>query len=129
MRVSDELILAKKEEKKPKKAEKVEKLVEDEAAWQAVEQLVPEEIQTVDLASENLRISEEDDAIAEREAEWRIAKAQHDERRRLERLARERQEEERRQTDQLCFLADPNCSVLADPAVASVVTKKNLFFG
>ena len=40
---------------------------------------------------------------------------------------RERQESEMRpQTDLIRVLADPNSSALADPAVASVVTKKSL---
>ena len=34
----------------------------------------PEEIEAVDLASENVRRTEEDESVAEREAEWRIAK-------------------------------------------------------
>lgn len=128
MRISDELILEKKVEKEPKNVEKepekVEKMVQGEVTRQAVD---PEEIEAVDLASENVRRTEEDEAVAEREAEWRIAKEKRDVRRRMERLAREKQEEEMRpQTDRLRVLADLNSSALADPAVASVVTKKSL---
>ena len=119
--MSNEVILEKKEEKKPVK---VEKVVQEEVTRQAVD---PEQIPAVELARENVRRTEEDEAVAEHEAEWRIEKTQRDERRRLERLARERQEEEMRpQTDRLRVLADPNSSALADPAVDSVVTKKSL---
>ena len=79
MRISDELILEKKVEKEPKNVEKepekVEKMVQGEVTRQAVD---PEEIEAVDLASENVRRTEEDEAVAEREAEWRIAKEKRD---------------------------------------------------
>ena len=123
MRVSDDLVFEKKEMRKQKKVEKAEKLVEEEEVDEARQAQVTAE----EVVRDNLRMIEEDDDIARREEEWRIAKAQRDERRRLERRERERVEEELRpKTEKLRVFADHNSSALADPAVATVVTKKSL---
>ena len=117
MQISDELVMEKRKEITKVDQANVVKAVgeEDEVAEVAVPAGEAEGDEVV-FSQERQRIINEDQELAQREAELKIAREQRDERRRLER-------ELRPQTEKLLLLHDPNSSALSDPAVATVVTK------
>ena len=127
MRISDEAIVAIKEQQKHKKEEVAVRNGDGDRAQVQGGDVDAGPVRPLPAkGDEDPRMINEDEALDQREAEleWRAAKALRDERRRLE---RERLEEQMRpETDRLRVFADLNSSALADPAVGTVVTQKSL---
>ena len=129
MRISDEAIVAIKEQQKHKKEEVAVRNGDGDVAQVQGGDVDAGPVRPLPANDdEDPRMINEDQALDQREAElereWRAAKALRDERRRLE---RERIEEQMRpETDRLRIFADLNSSALADPAVGTVVTQKSL---